>query len=233
MKIAAAQIQPIANNTVANIEKHLQLIDLAIAQQVQLIAFPEMSLTGYEREMASQLAFSENDARLAIFKAKARSNGILIIVGAPVKINTALHIGAFIFSPDGACSVYTKQFLHDGEEQYFTADNKHNPLIAFQKEQISIAVCADINYPVHPAMAAKNNTTLYIAGIFYTPSGIADGHKKLGNYADQYAMNVLMANFTGSSYGMEAGGQSGFWNNKGELVALLDSAEEGLLVVEI
>jgi predicted amidohydrolase len=233
MKIAAAQLSPIANKTDANIEKHLQLIDKAIAQQVQLIAFPEMSLTGYEREMASQLAFSENDERLGVFKDKAQSNGIFIIVGAPVKINTALHIGAFIFLPDGTTTVYTKQFLHDGEEKYFIPNNRYNPLIPFQNEKVSFAICSDIINPTHPAHAAGRNSSLYIASIFYTPSGIADGYKKLQRYAMKYGMNILMSNYSGSSYGMEAAGLSAYWNNEGNLVAKLNDSDEGLLIVEM
>lgn len=233
MKIAAAQVKPVENDIPANIEKHLQLIDQAIAQDVKLIAFPEMSLTGYAREMASQLAFSEDDSRLTAFKNKARHHGIYILAGAPIAINSALHIGTFIFSPDGGVAVYTKQFLHDGEEHYFAPSNHYNPLIALQHEQIAVAICADINNPAHPAHAAGRGTSLYIAGIFYTPNGIAEAHSQLSNYAAQYGMHVLMANFTGSSYQMKAAGQSACWDNKGKLIATLNSDEEGLLVVNI
>lgn len=233
MKIAAAQLRPIANNTDANIQKHLELIDKAIAQQVKLIAFPEMSLTGYERENAAQLAFSENDERLGVFKDKAQSNGILIIVGAPVRIKTALHIGAFIFLPNGTTTIYTKQFMHDGEEKYFIPNNRYNPHITFQNEKVSFAICSDINNPSHPAHVSERKSTLYIASIFYTPSGITDGYQKLQHYAMKYGMNILMANFTGSSYGMEAAGQSAYWNNEGNLVAKLNDSEEGLLMVEM
>lgn len=233
MKIAAAQIKPVENNTPANIEKHLQQLDQAIAQDVKLIAFPEMSLTGYEREGAAQLAFSEDDSRLAVFKHKARHHGIYILAGAPIAINSALHIGTFIFSPDGGVAVYTKQFLHDGEEQYFTPSNHYNPLIALQQEQIAVAICADINNPAHPAQAAGRGSSLYIAGIFYTPNGIAEAHSQLSNYAEKHAMHVLMANFAGSSYHMKAAGQSAFWDNKGKVIATLNSDEEGLLVVDI
>jgi predicted amidohydrolase len=233
MKIAAAQIKPIANNIHANIEKHLQFIDLAIKQEAKIIAFPEMSLTGYEREMAAELAFEIHDERLTAFKKQAQSNGILIIAGAPVKINSALHIGAFIFLPNGTSAVYTKQFLHDGEEKYFTPNHTYNPLIPFHNEQISLAICADINNQSHAAQAANRKTTVYIAGIFYTPKGISDGYEKLSGYAAKYAMNVLMANFVGSSYGMEAAGKSACWNNQGKLVAKLNDTEEGILTVEI
>lgn len=45
-------------------------------------------------------------------------------------------------------------------------------------------------------------------------------------------MNILMANFAGQSWGIEAAGKSAFWNSNGELVAQLNSHDEGLLLIE-
>lgn len=233
MKIAAAQIKPIEQNTNSNIQTHLRMIDLAAKENVELIVFPEMSLTGYEREMAEQLSFTENDIRLNVLKDKAEEHKMLIIVGAPIKIDATLHIGSFIFFPDRTTSIYTKQFLHDGEEKYFTPSSIYNPLIEFQNENISIAICADINNPMHPKQAYNRKTTLYISSIFYTPNGIEKGQKTLSNYAKGYSMKVLTANYTGTSYNIESAGQSGFWNTEGELIKQLDNLEENLLIIEI
>ena len=123
--------------------------------------------------------------------------------------------------------------MHGGEEKYFTPSSNYNPLIEFQNESISIAICADINHPIHPKQASNRNTNLYISSIFYTPNGIAEGHTTLGNYAKEYSMKVLMANYTESSYGLESAGQSGCWNTEGKLIKELDSIEENLLIVEI
>ena len=120
IKIAAAQIKPIEQNTHSNIQTHLQMIDLAARQNVELIVFPEMALTGYEREMAKQLSFTEDDVRLNVFKDKAEANKMLIIVGAPIKIDSTLHIGSFKFLPTGLlrhtrsnfCTVEKKSILH-------------------------------------------------------------------------------------------------------------------------
>ena len=166
MKIATAQIRSFDQNTDANIQTHLRMIDLAAQQNVELILFPEMSLTGYERELADALSFSENDSRVAAFREKSVEHKMLIVAGAPIKINSQLHIGSFIFLPDGSLTIYTKQFLHDGEEKYFTPNSSFNPLIAFNGERISLAICADISNPRHPETASLNKTTLYIASIF-------------------------------------------------------------------
>ncbi len=233
MIIAAAQTQPISHNTVANLQAHYLLVELAARKNAQLIVFPEMSLTGYEREAAHELAFTENDTRLDELKALAALHKMIIIAGAPISINGQLHIGSFIVFPNNRMSIYTKQFLHTGEEIAFSPSSCFNPLIVLDGETISMAICADITNPLHPANAAKRKTTLYIASIFYSPNGIGEAYQQLSGYAATYNMNVLMANFGGPSYnGSASAGQSAFWNNKGQLLAKLDEQAEGLLVME-
>ncbi len=233
MIVSSAQIKTTNNDTHANIQKHLDFIELAAQQKVQLIVFPEMSLTGYEREMADELSFSENDSRLNVFKERAVSYQMLIIVGAPIKRSDQLHIGSFIFLPDGTCKIYTKQFLHNGEEKFFSPNFNFNPLMEVENEKISIAICADITHPIHAQNASKNNTSLYVASIFYTPAGIAGGYQQLSDYAKKYSMNVLMANYVGTSYHFEGAGKSAFWDKKGNLVKQLNTDKEELLIIEI
>jgi len=192
-----------------------------------------MSLTGYEREQADELSFSENDTRLNPLKEKAVANQIIIVAGAPVKIDSQLYIGSFIFLPDSTILIYTKQFLHDEEALFFSPGFDHNPLLKLEKEVISFAICADITNPIHPENAAKKNTSLYLASIFYTPNGINEGHQQLAYYAKEHGMNILMANFGGPSYKFETGGQSAFWNKNGELIAKIDEQNDELLLVRI
>jgi predicted amidohydrolase len=231
MKIAAVQTKPIDGNIEANLAAHFHWATIAAEKGVQLIVFPEMSLTGYQREDAAQLAFIENDARLNKLKALAVDKNIIIVAGAPIQIEAQLHIGTFVLHPDNNTSIYTKQFLHQGEELFFTPNAEFNPTIQLEDELISLAICADITNPLHPANASKNKTTLYVTSLFYTPNGIAEAFQQLSHYAHLYAMNILMANYTGQSYIYEAAGQSAFWNNKGHLITQLKSNEEALLIV--
>lgn len=231
MKIAAAQTKPTDGNIEANLATHFHLASLAADHGVKLIVFPELSLTGYQRESAMQLAFIEKDPRLDKLKALAVDKNIIIVAGAPIQIATKLHIGTFILQPDNTSSIYTKQFLHQGEEVFFTPNFEFNPTIQLEDELISLAICADITTPIHPANAGKSNTTLYIASLFYTPNGITEAFQQLSHYANLHAMHILMANYTGQSYVYEAAGQSAFWNNKGHLVSQLKNNEEALLIV--
>jgi predicted amidohydrolase len=54
MKIAVAQTRPIKGDISTNIKTHKKLIDLAISYKVDTIFFPELSITGYEPELAKE-----------------------------------------------------------------------------------------------------------------------------------------------------------------------------------
>ena len=232
MILAATQTKPIRGDIDANLLDHYRLIELAAKNKAQLIAFPEMSITGYERENAQQLAFKKDDSRLDHLKKLALENNIIIIAGAPIQIELEMFIGEFIISPDNSIEIYTKQFLHEGEDDFFQSSFDYNPMITIENKKISFAICADIDNPLHPENACKRETDIYIASIFFSPNGIPNAYRDLQSYAEKHKMNVLMSNFSGESWGSPSAGQSAFWNNKGELITQMNDSDSGLLIVE-
>ncbi|WP_291146932.1 carbon-nitrogen hydrolase family protein [Flavobacterium sp. UBA7680] len=232
MILAAAQTKPTRGDIDVNLSDHYRLIELAVKNKAQLIAFPEMSITGYEREHAQKLAFQKNDSRLDHLKKLAVENNIVIIAGAPIEIDSNLFIGEFVISPDNSVSIYTKQFLHEGEDDYFQSSFDNNPIISIENQKISFAICADIDNPLHPENARERETDIYIASIFFSPNGIPNAYRDLQSYAEKHQMNVLMSNFSGESWGSPSAGQSAFWNNKGELIGQMNDSDSGLLLVE-
>jgi predicted amidohydrolase len=232
MILAAAQTKPKRGDIDSNLLDHYRLIELAAKNGVHLIAFPELSITGYERENAASLAFTKDDSRIEHLKELAAKHAIIIIAGAPIKIESEMFIGEFVISPDNSVSIYTKQFLHEGEDEHFHSSFDYNPMINIENQNISFAICADIDNPLHPENASKRNTDIYIASIFFSPNGIPNAYRDLQSYAERHKMNILMSNFCGESWGSPSAGQSAFWNNKGELITQMNDSDSGLLLVE-
>ena len=232
MILAAAQTKPTRGNIEANLLDHYRLIELAVQNKAQLIVFPELSISGYEREDAQKFAFKKDDSRLNHLRKLAVENNIIIVAGAPIQNENQLYIGEFIISPDNSVSIYTKQFLHEGEDEFFESSFDYNPMIRIEDQKISFAICADIDNPLHPENACKRETDIYIASIFFTPNGIPNAYRDLKSYAKKHKMNVLMSNFSGDSWGYPSAGQSAFWNNKGQLNGQMNDSDSGLLLVE-
>jgi len=232
MIFASAQTNPDLKDIFSNLKDHYQLIKMAADNGAQLIVFPEMSITGYQRESANECSFSDSDIRLEILQQMAVDSKMIIIAGAPLKIGPRLFIGSLILSPDGSTSVYTKQYLHPGEEVSFYSSMNYNPLIEIEDEKISLAICADIDNPLHAESAFLKHSSFYLPSIFFSKNGIPEAHRLLGNYAKKFGMNILMSNFCGTSWNTIAGGRSAFWNSEGVLISELDEFNQGLLIVE-
>lgn len=232
MILASAQTKPKRGNIPENLDDHYRLIEIASNKGANLIVFPEMSITGYEREKADFMAFSSNDSRLDKLKRLAVDNRIIVIAGAPISIKSDLYIGEFIMLPDSSIKIYTKQFLHPGEEKYYKSSFDHNPILELEDERISLAICADIDNHLHAENASKVISSVYITSIFFSPNGIPSAYNLLSNYAKKYSMNVLMSNFSGESWGQPSGGRSAFWNKNGRLIVEMNDSNTGLIIVE-
>jgi predicted amidohydrolase len=240
--IAVAQTCPVRGDVDTNLEEHLRLAGCAAAEGAQLVVFPELSLTGYEIGLADQLAFSEDDSRLTPVADLAAARGIIVIAGAPVRIESRLHIGAFIVGPDRTVRLYTKQRMGafseaarcDGivppAERTAFAPGDRDPLIGFAGRTAAVAICADIGQPLHPRRAAHRGADTYLASMFVIPSEFAGDAAKLSGYAAEHSMVVALANFGSATGGLAAAGRSSIWSARGELLIQLGHAGAGVAV---
>jgi predicted amidohydrolase len=229
--IAAAQTIPFDGEVRKNMDAHAKLIALAAEKKVNLIVFPELSLTGYELSHASQLAFTIYDDRLMPLVTLAEKHKMTVVVGVPLLLDSNLYIGALIISPDRSISPYAKHHVHDTEKKVFQAGHL-NPKIYLTDEQASLAICADITHPVHAENAALSGSTLYLAGVFITPEGIEKESALLKGYASKYKMAVIMANYGGESGGMQSAGKSTIWSDTGGKVVMMETVGEGLVIAK-
>ncbi len=63
LKVAVAQISSIRGDIDNNIKTHVNATIKAREEGVSLLVFPELSLTGYELDLAKTLAFTVDDVR--------------------------------------------------------------------------------------------------------------------------------------------------------------------------
>jgi predicted amidohydrolase len=226
----AAQSSSVRGDIEGNVKGHLRLIEKAAKHGAALIVFPELSLTGYEPDLAESHHLEPSDSRLEPFQEMADKHIMKILVGAPYREEENLHIAAFLYQPGEAPLVYTKHHLHDGEEKYFESGT-HGLSFDVPGERVSVAICADIAHPEHAENAAANGATLYAAGVLITPGGYDADAALLQGYAENHNMMVVMANFASPSGGFESSGKSAIWDQLGNLMAIGPPQGEALVVV--
>jgi predicted amidohydrolase len=231
MKICVAQTKSIKGDILANIDHHLKFINLAISSGANLIIFPELSITGYEPELAKDLATTQDDRRFDIFQAIADENQINIGIGVPTKYNQDICIGMVIFQPHQARQTYTKKYLHSDETPFFVNGENDVELI-IDNTKIALAICYEISIPAHSASAFQEGAKVYIASVAKTADGVKKARQCLSNIASQYSMTVLMSNSIGYCDNFESAGTTSIWNDQGLLLGQLNDVGEGILIVD-
>jgi predicted amidohydrolase len=233
MTIAAVQLRCVAGDIDANIQRHLAAAEQAATHRVDLLLFPELSLTGYEPDLAAELAITLQDPRLSALRESAMAHQLTLVCGAPLRSSDgdALYIGAIVFTPDGTLYSYTKQHLHGPETQVFTQGNG-GPLLSVQEHQIGLAICADILQPSHPQCAADGGAQIYAAGVLITEKSYPQESAMLQGYAKQHNMVVMLANHCAPTGGWLPGGQSAVWDDTGRLIVAANTSDDSLAVAQ-
>lgn len=230
LKISVAQIASVKGNVDENINTHLKAIEKASELGVSYLVFPELSLTGYEPEMAADLAFSKDDKRLQPLIDSAIKNNINIGVGAPLKSNGLPKIGLIIILQSGIVDTYEKINLHPGEEVFFKNGHNHN-LITLGDTKIANAICADTNNVNHAHTCSKLGAEVYIAGVLITAGGYDSDTALMAKYAKKYNMLVAMANHNQPTGNWAPIGKSAIWSSSG-LLACASEEQNALVVAE-
>jgi predicted amidohydrolase len=231
MKLAIAQIVVEKGNLAHNLARHLFFCGLAADEKADLVVFPELSLTGYEPELAEALAVDLTDPLWEELKRCAREHQLVISAGMPLRTANGIQIGAVQVWPDGTLQAYAKQNLYTGEDRFFVP-GVNDYQFMLQQEKISMAICADISDPRLPARAHAQNATIYLAPVMVSKKGLTHDRTLLQNYAEQYGMLTVMANYGGVTGGYDCGGYSSVWSEQGELIGELAHDKEGMLLVE-
>jgi predicted amidohydrolase len=229
-RIAAAQVPSIRGEIGRNIETHIAAVKAAAAMGVSVLVFPELSLTGYEPELAATQALAVDDTRLSPLSDLAQRYRMHLVVGTPlVNGNGKPGLGAILFGPDGTRQTYAKMHLGGTERNYFAPGDK--PLMfASHGQKVGLSICADSSAPSHPETYASLGATVYAAGVFLNAEWYASDAPRLAGYASRHRLLVVMANHAASVGTYTSVGRSAVWSPDGDLLAQA-SGDEDVLVI--
>lgn len=231
MRICAAQIRPVKGDIAANLDRHKQLIALAAAQQADVVFFPELSLTGYEPELAEGLATDEADTRFHNLQVLSDAHALTIGVGVPLKSDNGTQIGMVIFQPHRPRQTYAKQLLHPDEAPYFVAGTAQ-AILAVGGQRLAPAICYESLQADHAATAHALGANVYLASVAKSQQGVSKALAHFPGIARTYHMPVLMANCVGYCDNFDSAGHTAIWGKDGALLGHLDSESEGLLLLD-
>lgn len=206
-------------------------MDLAVHNRADTVIFPELSITGYEPELAKELATNQDDSRLDDFQKIANIKQITIGVGVPTKNNAGICISMVLFQPHKGRQTYSKRYIQPDEEEFFVSGQDSIGLIG-NKNNIAIAICYELSVSEHSDSAFRSGAEVYVASVAKSVNGFEKAFESLSEIACRYSMTVLMSNCLGQCDNFEIAGKTSAWNNKGLLIGQLDDTNEGIIVID-
>lgn len=231
MRICLAQTKSIKGKLTVNLDHHLEIIENARGLNLDLIIFPELSLTGYEPTMVHKTALKMEDPIMNPFQKIANSNAINIAIGVPLKSESGTTISAIIFQPHKARLLYSKRLLHDDELPFFIP-GQQQPQLTFEDYKIAFGICYETLHREHFEAAFKKHPDCFIASVSKPEKNLNEAFIHFSKMAKAFSTPILMVNSIGPSDNFISKGQSAVWNSKGELLNKLNSYQEGLLVFD-
>jgi len=147
MKIGIAQISPHLGNVKRNFELHLDYIEKARKNKVDILIFPELSLTGYNlKDLVEEVAIIPiNDSYFRKFKSLSRN--ISFVLGfVEEKEKGLFYNSAAFFSGGEILHIHRKVFLPTSgmfEEGKFFAQGKNIKTFNTPFSKVGMMICRD------------------------------------------------------------------------------------------
>ena len=231
MKVAAAQCASIPGDIVANVRRHVTVAEGAASLGADVVLFPELSLVGYEPELAAAAATVPDDARLAPLQEASDRTGLHVAVGVPLATPGLPRIAMLIFRPFAPVVTHAKRWLHGDEVPWFSAGDVPT-VLDVDGERLAPAICFEALQREHVGAVVALGATVYVASVAKHARGVAEAHDFLPAVARERRLTVVLANAVGPFADGVAGGRSAAWRPDGTLVGSLEATGDGLLCVD-
>lgn len=158
MKIGLVSLNQNWENKKKNLENCEQYIFNASQNKIDLIIFPEMTLTGFSMNI-SKISETEKDSfTIDSFKLLAKKYKVAIIFGIAIRIEKKVENRLYFISEEGDIKEnYTKihPFSFANEDKFYNAGSSLKKLL-FKRHTIGFSICYDLRFPELYTSLAKD-----------------------------------------------------------------------------
>ena len=239
IRIGLAQINAKVGDIEGNLNKILTYISSAKDSGVDILCFPELSVTGYPPEDLLLKPNFINDSINTIDEIRKASGNITVVVGFPDK-KEDIYNAAAIISDKKVIDIYYKRYLPNygvfDENRYFQSGTRA-PVYKLGDVIFGVNVCEDIWYPGDPtrrqALLGDAQVIINISSSPYYASKVASRERMLRTRARDNSVNVVFCNMVGGQDELVFDGHSVVIAESGDIIARAKSFEEDLLLADI
>lgn len=166
MKLALVSLNQIWEDKKANLELCEKHIQKASQVNVDLIVFPEMTLTGFSNNIQQTAEEFKKSQTIKEFASIAKRFGIAIIFGVVIQDGgKALNKSIFIDNNGEILGDYAKihPFSFAGEDKFFNS-GKELSIVSFKDTKIGLTICYDLRFPeIYGALGRQCDLIINIA----------------------------------------------------------------------
>lgn len=244
MKLRAIQFSPILGDISKNLDFHLERIAEAIEDGVELIIFPELSLSGYHlKDIVYEVSLNSDSKEVR--ELKKISQNIDVIVGAPYEeIPGIIYNSAIYFSGGKIVHIHRKvQLPNFGmfQEEMIFKPGREFKIFSIKGFNVGILICREILFPINAYLYYLQYSD-FLIGISNSPHRALkeDGFASLKLwetlgyvYSVFYHQNYLFVNRCGYEDGVGFAGGSFLARPGMGIVEKLVYFDSGILNIEI
>ena len=253
IRLAMAQINPTVGDLQGNTSKIIEYIDRSREQEADIVAFPELAVTGYPPEDLVLKPQFVRDNMECVDRISAASDGIAAIFGylddrpdsgrddgdGFTPAATRVYNAAGLAFGGRLAEVYHKIHLPNygvfDEDRYFKP-GEDSPTYLVAGVAVGITICEDIWYPDGPIAEQSRAGARLIVNINGSPFHAGrrvERERMLSQRAAANRVFLVYVNMVGGQDELVFDGGSMVLGPCGQLIARASQFEEDLLVVEL
>ncbi len=239
LRVAAAQLNLTVGDLDGNAARILEAYERAEDAGCDLVAFPELAITGYPPEDLLLRPAFVAQAGEALSKVAARTGRAAAVIGFP-------HADRDLFNAAAVCAhgevlgVYHKHLLPNyavfDEERYFEPSDVDGPLFVIGGVRVAVSICEDAWSPTGPILTQAAGGAELVVNVNASPyyaGRLRERETMLATRAADASVPLLYVNLVGGQDELVFDGASMFVDEAGYVVARGRQFEEELLVVDV
>ncbi len=239
LRVAAAQLDLVVGDLAGNAERILAAYAEAAAEDCDLVAFPELAVTGYPPEDLLLRPAFVAEARRRLDEIASATGTTVAVVGFP-EVDGACFNAAAVLAHGRIQGVYRKHLLPNyavfDEERYFEPWPADGPLFTVGGVPVAVTVCEDAWSPTGPVVTQARAGAALIVNVNaspYSAGRLAEREAMLADRARAAGVPICYVNLVGGQDELVFDGASLVVDATGTVVARARQFAEDLLVVDL
>ena len=239
IRVAAAQSNFVVGDLEGNLERALSAYREVSSAGVDLVVFPELTITGYPPEdLLLKSAFLKRSFE-CVEEFASKTTSTVAVIGFPESADSLMNSAA-VCAGGSIIGIYRKHLLPNysvfDEQRYFAAAVEDGPLFVVAGIRVGVTICEDAWSETGPILSQAAGGAELIVNLNASPyyaGRVAEREAMLASRAVEAGVPIVYTNLIGGQDELVFDGSSMIVDENGTLIARAAQFSEELLVADL